>query len=488
MTKAIEERANDSKPIDSKPIESKPIESKPIDSKPDSDSLGSTSADSVAHTNQTSQSGFWSLIWTQFFGAANDNILKVVLIFTILYGTWEGILGEGAEAQSYVNYLFTIPFILLSGYAGTFSDRNSKTSVVFWVKVAEIPIAIVAAIGFWTQNLWISMAALLALTCQSAYYGPAKYGMIPQIVATRDLSRANGLINMMTNVAVIIGTLMAGQIATYYSPTESAIEKGASPILWLPGLVMILVSIAGLCAAAYLPKLKPGDKDLKYQWNPIGTYYGSLKEILGKPLFTVMFAWAFFYLLAGLALAILPEYAAVLGIDQGEASVLLGVLGVAIGVGCVVAGFFSGNAIRPRLIPIGGFAMSVFFLLLGVIPAQLPEFRPYLRVLFSPTSLFLLGAGISAGFYIVPLQSLLQRLTPEHELGRYLGTANGLSFAFIFLSALLYQLIRPYFTFADGTEHPDKMFIVAGVLMFLGVLFFVSRVKARGFSLDKVEA
>ena len=158
---------------------------------------------------QRSNRGFWSLVWTQFFGAINDNILKVVLVFMIIDGIWTGKLG-GAEAQGYVNILFTIPFVLLSGYAGRFADRNSKRDVILWVKIIELPIALVAAIGFWTQNLWLTLASLIALTCQSAYYGPAKYGIIPEIVETKDLSRANGMMNMMTNIAVIIGTLLAG--------------------------------------------------------------------------------------------------------------------------------------------------------------------------------------------------------------------------------------------------------------------------------------
>lgn len=426
---------------------------------------------------------FWSLIWTQFFGAVNDNILKVVLVFTILYGFWEGKLGQGEQAQSYVNYLFTIPFILLSGYAGTFADRNSKNNVVLWVKIAEIPIAIVAAIGFWTQNVWIALMALGALSFQSSYFGPAKYGMIPEIVKSRDLSRANGLINMMTNIAVIVGTLMAGQIATYYSPNAEKVADGAAPILWLPGSVMILVAVAGLVAALFLPKLEPGNKTVQYNLNPIGTYVSSLKEIAGTPLFTVMFAWSFFYFLSGLALSILPEYAGLLKIDPDEAAVLLGVLGIAIGIGCVLAGFLSGDAIRPRLVPFGGIGLAVSFLLMGAFPASLPFYpeTPYLRILVCPTALFILGAGISAGFYIVPLQALLQRLTPDDELGRYLGTANGLSWTLLFLAAVLYQILRPHFDTAN------QMFIVSSGLMVLGVVFFVWRVKARGFSLNKLE-
>ena len=435
------------------------------------------------NNRKRSHRNFWSLIWTQFFGAVNDNILKVVLVFTILYGFWEGKLGQGEQAQSYVNYLFTIPFILLSGYAGTFADRNSKSNVVLWVKIIEVPIAIVAAIGFWTQNVWFAMLALLALSIQSSYFGPSKYGMIPEIVEPRDLSRANGLINMMTNIAVIIGTLVAGQIATYYCPSPERIADGVSPILWLPGLAMILVAVAGLVAALFLPRLEPGDTTVHYSVNPIDTYFSSLKEIAGTPLFTVMFAWAFFYFLSGLALSILPEYAGLLNVDPDEAAVLLGVLGIAIGIGCVLAGFLSGDAIRPRLVPFGGIGLAAAFLLMGAVPASLPFFSqtPYLRILVCPTALFILGAGISAGFYIVPLQALLQRLTPDDELGRYLGTANGLSWTFLFLAAVLYQVLRPHYDFAN------QMFIVSSGLMVIGVVFFVWRVKARGFSLNKVE-
>ncbi len=430
-----------------------------------------------------SHRSFWSLVWTQFFGAINDNILKVVLIFTVLYGFWEGKLGQGEQAQSWVNYVFTIPFILLSGYAGTFADRNSKNNVVLWVKLIELPIAIVAALGFWLQDVWITLAALVALSCQSSYFGPAKYGMIPEIVESRDLSRANGLINMMTNIAVIVGTLLAGQIATYYSPSTEKIANGAVPMLWLPGLMMILVAIAGIVAAQFLPRLEPGDKNVQYTLNPIGTYFSSLKEIAGTPLFTVMFAWSYFYFLSGLALSILPEYAGVLKVDPDEAAVLMGVLGIAIGIGCVLAGFLSGDAIRPRLVPFGGIGLAVFFLLMGAIPATLPFFpeTPYLRILVCPTALFVLGAGISAGFYIVPLQALLQHLTPDDELGRFLGTANGLSWTFLFVAAIFYQIVRPNFDIAN------QMFMVSSGLMVLGIAFFVWRVRARGFSLKKVE-
>ena len=434
--------------------------------------------------NNLYRSGFFSLIWTQFFGAINDNILKQVLIWMLIAGVWKGQLGEGA--QGYANIIFTVPFILLSGYAGRYADRNSKRDVVLRVKIIEIPIAIIALVGFWTQNLWLTLAALLALACQSAFFGPAKYGMIPELVESRDLSRANGLMNMMTNIAVITGTLVAGQIADLYDPQPG---KG-NPLLWLPGVALVAIAIAGLVSALRIPAVKPGDKSVQYELNPFGTYVSALKEMAGTPLFTVMFAWAYFYFVAGLALLILPEYFFVLekyNVDKTEISLLLGVLGVSIGIGCVTAGYLSGDAIRPRLVPFGGVALAIFFGLLGLVPATLPDLPRYWRILFSPIALFVLGAGISAGFYIVPLQALLQRLTPSNELGRYLGTANGLSFVFLLLSAILFPIIYPAFVAADGSKHPDKIFLVASVFMLLGVGFFVWRVRARGFSLGKVE-
>ena len=476
--------------------------------------------------------GFAALIATQFFGAANDNILKGVLIFMLANGLWQGALGAGG--QGWASALFTLPFIFLSGYAGRFADRHSKRSVTVLVKCIEIPIALIGMVGFWMQNLWITLGALIALACQSAFFGPAKYGMIPELVEKRDLSRANGAINMMTNIAVIVGTLAAGQIAVAYFPNDEAPQKPLlctgvtpdetpsqalpndeapqkpllgtgvtpgetpsqalpndeapqKPLLWLPGVIMILVAIAGLVCSLLLPRLKEGDKSIQYELNPFTTYISSLKEMNGTPLFTVMFSWAYFYLLAGLALLAIPDYEAVLesyDVDAAEVAVLMGVMGIAIGLGCVLAGLISGHAIRPRLILVGAAGLIFFFAMLGMLPAQLPDLPRYWRVLFSWISFAIVGAGIFAGFYIIPLQAMLQRLTPEDELGRYLGTANGLSFTFILLASLLYSLLL---NFVFPHDQAQRTFLVCAILMAIGLPFFIWRVKARGFSFDRFE-
>lgn len=432
--------------------------------------------------------GFLSLVVTQFFGAANDNILKGVLIYMVIDGAWAGRLGPGG--QGIVSVCFTLPFIVLSGYAGQFADRNSKRYVSVLVKVIEIPIALLALIGFCSGSLWITMAALVALTCQSAFFGPAKYGMIPELVDARDLSRANGAINMMTNIAVIVGTLAAGALADAYNPLPDALGHTAPPVRWLPGVVMLAVAIAGLIAILFLSRLEPGDRGLKYNLSPFATYFVSIKEMARSPLLMVMLAWGYFYFLAGLALLILPEYTVVLRayhVSRAEVSVLLGVMGVAIGVGSVLAGLISGHAIRPRLIPIGAAGLTVCFVLLGTVPPRLPDLGPGWRIVASSIAGFVFGAGVFAGFYIIPLQALLQRLSPDDERGRLLGTANGISFAFLLLSSVLYWIIRPAFGAGEGEQHPEKIFLLSAALMVLGVAFFYWRLKVRGFSFQKVD-
>ena len=438
-------------------------------------------------TNKLFNRGFLSLIVTQFFGAANDNILKGILVYMVIDGAWAGQLGSGG--QGIVSICFTLPFIIFSGYAGQFADRNSKQYVSVLVKIIEVPIAIVALVGFCAGSLWITLGALVALTCQAAFFGPAKYGMIPELVEPGDLSRANGTINMMTNLAVICGTLVAGGLADAYSPRPDASGSTAPANLWLPGAALVSVAIAGLVAVMFLPRMEPGDRTLKYNLNPLATYVGALRAMARTPLLMVMLAWGYFYFLAGLALLIIPEYTVVLEtyhVSRAEVSVLLGVMGVAIGLGSALAGLISGHAIRPRLVPIGAAGLTVFFCLLGIVPPTLPDLAPMWRVLASSIAVFVFGAGVSAGFYIIPLQALLQRLSPDDERGRFLGTANGMSFAFLTLASLLYWIIRPGFGTAAGQQHPEKIFLISAVLMVAGATFFLWRMKARGFSFAKV--
>ena len=411
--------------------------------------------------------GFLSLIATQFFGAVNDNILKGLLIYMVINGAWAGQLGSGGQGP--VTLLFTLPFILLSGWAGQFADRNSKRYVAVMAKIVEVPIAMLVLVGCLTGSLWLTLAALIVLGCQSAYFGPAKYGMIPELVETADLSRANGLINMMTNIAVILGTLAAGMVADRYSPVPDQSGVQAAATLWLPGAVMLAIALAGLVSVLFLTRLKPGDRTIRYHLNPFATYRRAIREMAKSPLLMVALAWGYFYLLAGLALLIVPEYSDILfaGDERGreKASRILGVMAIGIGIGSATAGWISGRKIQPKLIPVGAAGLTFFFMLLGVVPPT-----------FGNVSLLIFGGGFFAGFYIIPLQALLQKLSPDDARGRFLGTTNAIAFTFLSVASLIYSLIKPLFAAA-----PQRIFLVSAALMILGAGYFILRLRHTVF-------
>jgi len=404
--------------------------------------------------------GFLALLITQSFGAANDNIIKQVIIFMVTTGVWKNRLGEGGQA--YVAMLFTLPFIFFSGYGGQFADRNSKQFVTVLLKVLEIPIAIVAMIGFWQQNLTVALAALVLLATHSTFFAPAKYGMIPELVDDEDLSQANGVLNMLTNIAVIFGMVLAGPISDRYFPARLNNQGPMTPpLLWLPGVVLVAMAILGLIVSLLIPKLRPRDPELKYQFNPLSTYWKSLVEMSQSSLLAVAMAWAFFYLIAATVLLILPEYEHLLNIPYSQTSYLMGGLALAIALGSAVAGFLSGKHIEPRLIPIVAGGLVIAFALLGWLK---PEYKSVAGML--------IFAGFAAGFYIIPLQALLQKLSPDGERGRFLGTANALSFVTILLGAGVYW-------FAASMFHmpPNRVFLVLAGLCLLGMGIMIWKIR-----------
>lgn len=417
--------------------------------------------------------GFCSLLVVQFLGAANDNVLKQILIFMILAnGLWAFKLGAGG--QGYIGLCLTLPFILFSGYAGQFSDRNSKRFVTILVKAAEIFIALAAGIGLWLGYFWVTLASFIALAVQSAFFGPAKFGMIPELVTNQELSRANGAINMLTNIAIILGTLIAGPVCQKFFPKALPGESVASGdvlaarVVWLPLAIMLGIACLGFVAAFFIPKLPAKNPELKYKINPFDTYYHAIIEMAKTPMLAIAIAWSYFYMVGMIALLIVPEYESLLNISYVKASALFAVLAVAIGFGCAVAGWISGKRIEPRFVPIGGIGITVFFFLLGIVTPAKYSVTTYYYLICT----LLVGAGLFAGFYLIPLQALIQGLAPDKGRGRFLGTTNALSFVCSSLGAVIIWLVR-----GPIGIPANRVFLVCAGLMFLGVLIIYWKLK-----------
>lgn len=407
--------------------------------------------------NKLMNQGLLSLLGVSFLGAANDNILKQILtLMVVAGGVWVNALGPGT--QSYIALVLAIPFILLSGFAGQLADKYSKAKVILWVKLAEFPIAATATLGLLLGSFEISLFALLLFAIQSSFFGPAKFGIIPEIVPAEKLSQANGLVLALTNVGVILGSVLAGPLTDMYYPTEpstqvsatdltdSSVEPSAADsrsqgeIIFVPhsekspqklpaGLTLITVAILGIVAVRWLPKLPPASPNRSLSFDLLSSHRKTFK-VADKTLIVVLTSWSGFYLVASLALLLLPEFRSTLGVDNTQMANIVGLLGVSIAIGSCVAGFLSKDKIRPYFSLAGAAGMTISFFLMGA-----------LSISYSGLACLVFSTGFFAGFYIVPLQSLLQYLAPDDERGRFFGTANALSFTFISLGAVIFLLL-----------------------------------------------
>jgi acyl-[acyl-carrier-protein]-phospholipid O-acyltransferase/long-chain-fatty-acid--[acyl-carrier-protein] ligase len=368
--------------------------------------------------------GFLSLLATQFFEAASDNVIKGTLSFAVAVGApWETVFGAGGNGL--VGFVFVLPFVLLSAFGGRIADRCSKSRVTVVLKAISIGVAAFTAVEFARGSAWGALAALAAFSVVSAFFGPVKYGMIAEVVDRDRIARANGIVNMSTNVAVIVGMLVAGLVSQRWKAGfVDGVPSGWSA--WLPGIAMAAATVLG-----FVTSLRPQHPGLPVDLNPFSTYVSTLRAMSRGPLLATALAWTVFYFVAATVLLVLPDYSSYLLVDDGQTSLLMAALAVAIGGGCVLAAWLDTPARRARFVPLGALGMAAGFAALGVAPPS-----------FGLTVALLSATGVVAGFYIIPLQSMLQSLSPDDSRGRVLGTANGLSFVMGGAGSLLFLALR----------------------------------------------
>ncbi len=388
--------------------------------------------------------GLSVLLTVQFMGAANDNILKGLLSFSVIRGIWAGRLGDGG--QGLIALCLFVPFILFSGWAGPLADQQSKRSIAAVMKIIEVPLAALAGIGFLIGNLWLTLASMVLLATQSTFFSPAKYGMIPELVPSAAVSRANGILNLATNLAVIVGMLAAGFVSDHFAPPMVVPLEVQQPLL--PGMVLSGVAMAGVVAVVFLPKLRPQEPTARVPINPFASYIATLRAMRSTPFLPAAIAWGLFYLLATLSLLIVTELGDPLGVSDTAISILLAAIGVSVGFGSLLSGFLSRGSVRLDISRWGAVLLTVTFILAGV-----------LHMNYGWTLAVFCAIGLAAGLYAVPLQSYIQVLPPSSIRGRVLATSGAISFGFMALGSLGYWLVRPGFG-----DQPRGIFVICGVI------------------------
>jgi acyl-[acyl-carrier-protein]-phospholipid O-acyltransferase / long-chain-fatty-acid--[acyl-carrier-protein] ligase len=370
---------------------------------------------------------FWSFLCAQFLGAANDNAFKVTLLLLILVAVPD----EATQVvyASIATAFFPIPFLLFSPLAGYFADRFPKDRVLLATKLPEVLAMGLATIGFAAASLPLLLAALFAMATHSAFFSPAKYGILPEVFDGDRLSLANGILELTTNLAILAGSI-AG-VLVYGLFKEHLVSAG---------LTYVAVAVAGSIAVAFAPRAPAGNPSATFAWNVLGSVRADWREVRDRPVLVYTLAGiAYFGFLGSLFLTLIPVFGKnVLRLAEEDSGILLAVLSIGIGAGSVIAGRLSRGRVEIGLVPIGSLGLSLFtfdLALFGDGTWRLPFGLPA-RAAFD-----LVALGLSSGFFIVPLNSMLQQRSPEGMKGRLIAFSNVLTFAAVLAAAAVPWLL-----------------------------------------------
>ncbi len=376
---------------------------------------------------------FAPFFWTQFLGAFNDNLYKNALVVMLTFQTasWTTLTPE--TLTNLAAGLFILPSFLFSATAGQLADKYDKAWLSRLVKLLEIVIIGVAALGFYLHSLSVLLAALFLLGLQSALFGPVKYAILPQHLAEEELVGGNALVESGTFVSILIGTLAGGLLA----------GSGLSPG-WI-AIAGFIVALAGYVASRGIPPAPAPSPDLRINVNPLTETWRSMvfaRE--NRTVFLAIVGISWFWLYGALLLAQFPVYARnVLGGNEALVTLMLSIFTVGIGAGSMLCERFSGRHVEIGLIPIGAIGLTLFGADLAMgSPTAMPANAPLpLAALLATGSCWrvlfdLFAIGFFGGFFVVPLYVLMQSRSAPELRARIIAANNILNALFMVAGAL----------------------------------------------------
>ena len=393
----------------------------------------------TAHEGQFAllkQGRFAPFFFTQFLGAANDNLFKFALTVLVTYQLQVSWLPP-QMAGLVIGALFILPFVLFSATAGQWADKYDKARIMRAVKLLEIGIMALAGLGFWFQLVPLLLACVLLMGLHSTFFGPVKYAYLPQHLSERELTGGNGLIEMGTFVAILLGNVGGGLLM-------SIPQTGAH---WVAA-ACLGVAVLGWLTSARIPVSPASDSGLKLNWNPFSETWRNLQLARQYPsVFRSLLGISWMWFFGAVFLAQFPSFARdVLGGNEQVASLLLVVFSVGIAVGSLLCETFSHRHVEIGLVPIGALGMTVFAFDLylasqAVVPPAAGVLLTVGEFVAQPAHWRVMAdlalLAFSAGLYSVPMYALIQlRAQPSHR-ARIIAANNILNALFMIVSSLM---------------------------------------------------
>lgn len=408
---------------------------------------------------------FWGMSVTQFLGAFNDNLFKQLLLLLATPTAVEIAAAQAAgdsapDRQAEAMIVFASAFLIFSGFAGWLADRLSKRTLIIGAKFAEIGVMLLGMVGFFYYDvigLPGMFAILFLMGLQSTFFGPPKYGILPEIIHDRDLPQANGIFLMFTFVAIIFGTVLAGVAK------EIANEGGA---VWMVSGVCVLIAVAGTATSFLVRRVSPANPGAKLRWSDFLVPPEAIALVKrDRELFLALIVTSSFWLLGSIVQQSVNSLGkSQLGLDDGPTSALAAMLGVGIPIGCLIGGKLSAGSINPRVVAGGAIGVVVSLALLSLRGGQ----NDHLLGFWGSIPV-LIAAGISTGIFIVPIQVAVQALPPANEKGRMIALMNQCNWVGIILGALLY---KGALLFCDQFNQPRNTTFAIGALVMLPIAIF----------------
>lgn len=365
---------------------------------------------------------------TQFLGAFNDNVFKTALITLVTFRAGQLTTLDGKTLATLLPGLFILPFFVFSATSGQLADKFDKDRVARAVKVFEIAVMCLAAWGFVAHNLPALVTALFLMGVHSTVFGPVKYAYLPQQLAQNELIGGNGLVEMGTFVAILVGQILGAWVI-------AASDSGHAV-----ALLLIAIAIVGWLASRGIPRTPASDPALRINWNPLTETFANLRfaaanRVVWLSILGISWFWFYGFTLIGQ----FPHYAKdLLGGDQGVFILLLTVFSLGVGSGSLLCEKLSGGRVELGLVPFGAIGLTLFGIDLYLAsPAHAEQGGTWLSVAAAHWRVLadIALIGLFGGFYIVPLYALIQTRSEKSHQSRVIAANNIMNAAFMVVSA-----------------------------------------------------
>lgn len=394
-------------------------------------------------------SSFTYLNIAQFTGALNDNIFKLLIVY--LFIDLEGIDQKYSILAS-TGALFVLPFLLFSTSSGMLADKFSKRDIIFYTKILEVFIMILGVFAFYFGSKWGSYCILFLLATQSAIFGPSKYGILPEIVSSDKITKANGLMTSFTFLAIILGTFLA-----------SVLPDIVGRNFTFGAFFCLAISLIGLLASFCIEHTPPAESDKAFNPSIFRELRDTLKIAKQHPsLLVTIFGSAFFLFLgAYVQLNLIPFAIEFMHLSDNQGGYLFLLMALGIGSGSIFSGKISGSTVELGMVPLAGLSVAVCLFLMDA----------FSHVFYAIPPLVVL-AGFFGGIYQIPLDSYIQVTSPPNYRGQIVATTNFLSFFGVLCASGLMFLLNEVLAFKADTGFTVIGCITLVITLVLGFQFF----------------